>query len=82
VEDVSVNRLRRKAIRKLNKQLEALGRKLRILHDQEYHYREHLWSKGLDESDTADISDDALDALSAADTWILSANLELDKAAK
>lgn len=74
-----MNRKRRSKIAALIKPIELLRREIILLHDEEYGYREHLWKQGLDESDTADVSDDALDALNKADTLLMRALMELEK---
>ena len=75
-----MNRRRRSKIAKLANSYEALRTKLKLLHDEELGYREHLWSRGIDESDTADISDDAIDALNRAETLAMELAMELRKA--
>ena len=76
----AVNKKRRKQIAEAEKECRAVRRKVVQLHDDEYGYREHLWKKGQDESDTADVSDASIDALSRADTLLMRACLELAKA--
>jgi hypothetical protein len=74
-----MNRERRQKIVAIKKTIETLCKKVALIHEKEYEYRETLWVKGKDESDTADVSDDALDALSKAETALINAGIELKK---
>jgi hypothetical protein len=56
-----------------------MRRKVARIHEDEYQYRETLWPKGLDESDAAEVSGDALDALNTAETFLMSATVELQR---
>lgn len=77
-----MNKGRRRHIANAEKACELLRLKVKRLHDDELHYREGLWRKGKDESDTADVSDDAIDALNKADTYLMQASMQLGKAQK
>ncbi len=74
-----MNRMRRRQVSNLERICETLRMKIARLHEDEYNYRERLWPKGLDESEAADVSDEALDALSAAEAFIQGAAMELRK---